>query len=126
MITHKVWTTGQMLFINTDSREMAEQLDNLLWTYHDISFIPHDLLIDNKTKQSPVMIGWQKFFPQKNEVLLNLASEIPTEVERFARIIEIVSGDGSLRQLSRDKYRTYRDRGYELHNHSIESDYDHS
>lgn len=65
MITHKVWSTGQMLFINTDSREMAEQIDNLLWTYHDISFIPHDLLIDNQTRQSPVMIGWQNFCPQK-------------------------------------------------------------
>lgn len=105
---------------------MAEQLDNLLWTYHDISFIPHELLIDHETQQSPVMIGWKNLFPQTNEVLLNLASEIPTDVERFARIIEIVSGDGSSRQQARNKYREYRNRGYELHDHNIDSDHDQS
>ena len=126
MMTHKVWSKGKPLFINTASQEMAEAFDNLLWTYHDISFIPHELINTNEITESPVIIGWQGKLPKQTEVLLNLAHDMPTNAERFARIIEIVAGDGSPRQQARDKYREYRKRGYDLHNHSIESDYGHT
>ncbi len=126
LMTHKVWSKNIPIFINTASQEMAESFDNLLWTYHDISFIPHEILNFNDTPGSPVTIGWQGNSPEQNDVLLNLAPDIPTNVDRFARIIEIVAGDGSMRQQARNKYREYRERGYDLHNHSIESDYDHT
>ena len=124
MMTHKVWSKGNLLFINTATQEMAEAFDNLLRTYHDISFIPHELINTNEATESPVTIGWQGVLPKQTEVILNLAPEIPTNADRFARIIEIVAGDRSLRQQARNRYREYRERGYELHNHSIESDYD--
>ena len=124
MMTHKVWRKGKPLFINTATQESAEAFDNLLWTYHDISFIPHDLINTNETGESPVIIGWQGNTPVQTEVLLNLAPDIPTNADRFARIIEIVAGESSLRQQARNKYREYRERGYELDNHTIESDYD--
>jgi DNA polymerase-3 subunit chi len=124
MMTHKVWSKGKPLFINTATQEMAEAFDNLLWTYHDISFIPHELINTNEKTESPVTIGWQGVLPKQTEVILNLAPEIPTNADRFARIIEIVTGDGSLRQQARNRYREYKERGYELHNHSIESDYE--
>jgi len=124
MMTHKVWSKGKPLYINTASQEMAEAFDNLLWTYHDISFIPHGIINTKEITESPVIIGWQGELPKQTEVLLNLAHDMPTNAEQFARIIEIVAGDGSPRQQARNKYREYRERGYELHNHSIESDYD--
>ena len=125
LMTHKVWSVGQPLFIKTDNQEMAEALDNLLWTYHDISFIPHGLMTDDSSiPDSPVMIGWQDRLPDNLDVLLNLAPELHKSTDRFARIIEIVAGDGNMRQQARNKYRQYRERGFDLHNHTIESGYD--
>jgi len=125
MMTHKVWSEGQLLFINTATREMAEAFDNLLWTYHDISFVPHEIMDAVKSGESPVIIGWQGKTPEQSEVILNLAPDIPTNAERFARIIEIVADDQILKQQARNRYREYRERGFDLHNHNIESDNDH-
>jgi len=122
LMTHKVWRQGNNLYINTATRENAEAFDNLLWTHRDISFIPHELT--GPDTSSPVIVGWQGETANQFEVLMNLAPKIPTQAERFARIIEIVAGDQKQRELARNKYRQYRDQGYELHNHTIESDYD--
>jgi DNA polymerase-3 subunit chi len=34
-------------------------------------------------------------------------------------VIEIVSTDGADRELARERYRFYRDRGYEIRNHDM-------
>ena len=125
LMAHKIWRKGKPLFINAESKEAAESFDNLLWTYHDISFVPHELINSDPATVSPVIVGWQGETPENSmEVILNLAPDLPTSADRFARIVEIVAGDNTLRQQARKRYREYKNRGYELYDHNIESDHD--
>lgn len=125
LMTNKVWRSGHVLFIHVPTREAAEAFDNLLWTYSDISFVPHDMADQDMSSICPVTIGWQNEVPDNPEALINLTPHIHTNADRFARIIEIVAGDDAERQMSRNKYRDYRELGHELHNHKINPDYGH-
>ncbi len=124
LITNKVWRKGNKVFINTASREAAETFDRLLWTYKDISFVPHEMADSDTSSDCPIIIGWQDNAPDNSEVLINLAHNIPSYADKFARIVEIVAGDNADRHQSRNKYSDYRNRGYDLNNHSIEPGYD--
>jgi DNA polymerase-3 subunit chi len=53
------------------------------------------------------------------DVLINLASVPPPFFSRFARLAEIVSGDDADAAAGRERYRFYRERGYELRAHNL-------
>ena len=122
-IANKAWQNGNNVFIQTEDRETAELLDNLLWTYNDISFLPHGLYEAGDQGNNPVLIGWNEQIPDKCQVMINLAEDIPKKADHFARIIEIVTSDSQDRQSARNRYRIYREQGYELHDHNMEDDH---
>ncbi|MGH8120476.1 MAG: DNA polymerase III subunit chi [Gammaproteobacteria bacterium] len=125
-IANKAWQQGHTVYFETASREAAGVMDDLLWTFNDISFLPHVVAEDGGTPAERVVIGWQKRPPENYEVLINLTAEIPAAAEGFARIVEIVAGDQRQRDQARNRYRGYREQGYELHNHMLKSDHDHT
>lgn len=119
----KALTRGNPVHIHTDSRESAVLMDDLLWTFRDISFIPHALADETLEHDCPVAIGWNGINPKSCEILINLGADIPEFVRSFVRVMEIVVTDAASRQQSRDRYRRYRDMGFELHSHELESDH---
>lgn len=123
-IANKAWQSGNNVYIHTASRETAISLDDLLWTYHDISFIPHTLSGQSDPIDTPVVIGWQDQAPDNCNVMINLTADIPTSAGRFARIVEIVAGSEAEREMARNHYRVYRNGGHEMHNHTVKGDYD--
>jgi DNA polymerase-3 subunit chi len=123
-IANKAWRRGHNVYIHTTSRETAIKLDDLLWTYHDISFIPHSLTGQSGPIDTTVIIGWQEPVPDNCNVMINLNVNIPTSAERFARIVEIVAGSEAERGMARNHYRAYRDGGHEMHSHTVKVDYD--
>lgn len=125
-IANKAWQQGHAVYIQTASREAAGTMDDLLWTFNDISFLPHAVTEPGHTPAARVMIGWQDRPPGNDEVLINLTAEIPSAAERFARIVEIVAGDNRQKDQARKRFKSYREQGYELHNHTLGSDHDHA
>jgi len=94
-------------------------MDQLLWTFRDQSFIPHELLPNADLKTTPVIIGWSGDAAEECDVLINLATEIPVFFSRFERLVEIVGKEPAQKQASRDHYRYYQERGYPLTNHKL-------
>ena len=123
-ITTKALQSGNNIYIHTASREAACSLDDLLWTFHDISFVPHTLSDQSGSTGAPVVIGWQDQVPDNCNVMINLTADIPTTAERFARIVEIVAGSEAEREVARNHYRAYRDGGHEMHDHAVKGEYD--
>jgi len=52
-------------------------------------------------------------------VLLNLRPECPQYFSRFRRLIEIVGVEDADRAGARERFRFYRDRGYEIRTHDL-------
>ena len=120
VLANKIWKEGHTVYICVSSPEDAEAMDNLLWTFKDISFLPHAIFNPENEEGNFVYIGWQSV-PEKNiDVLINLSDEFPLQVDKFARIIEIVGENEPDKTHARKRYKQYRDMGYELKDHQIE------
>lgn len=117
----KAWTTGHRVHIHTQSEERAKAMDDLLWTFRDISFIPHEIYNGTENEDTPVTIGFGNNFPEKSQVIINLDNEIPDFASCFDRIVEIVGGNETNKQYARQRYRQYKDGDYETHDHKIDS-----
>jgi DNA polymerase III subunit chi len=121
-ITEKALQLKRRVFINTDSSAESTKLDELLWTFSQKSFIPHRVIAeDTQTDMpEPVLIGcgvgprgedWQ--------VMINLAATVPDFFSRYERVAELVDADDERRREGRERFRFYRDRGYELNTHQM-------
>ena len=120
-ITGKAWSKGNRVHIHTASEQAATMLDNLLWTFRDISFVPHELFAKDQTEDAPVTIGYGPDYPNRSQVIINLDNSVPEFVAKFERIVEIVGGDENNKRYARQRYRQYRDNDYEVHNHTIDN-----
>jgi DNA polymerase-3 subunit chi len=116
-IADKAMQQSQHVFINTLSDIEARKLDELLWTFLQGSFIPHRI-VQNELQElpkEPVIIGLRQApVGERWDVLINLATDVPEFFSRYERVAEVVDGDATRREQSRERYRFYRDRGYQL------------
>lgn len=117
-LIEKAYIRGHTVYVYCDNQNDAETIDELLWTFKEESFIPHNLQGEGPKPPPPVQIGFEesKGF---NDILLNLSSTIPEFHRRFKRVMEIVPGNEQAKTLSREHYRQYRALGYELFTHPI-------
>ncbi len=120
-IANKAWSSGNSVFIITNNETEAVQIDDLLWTYHDISFIPH-ARVGTENNDIPILIGWKGSITPDADVIINLTDTIPECVPDFDRVIEIIPEDPHLKNQGRERYKQYRELGVELFNHTINTD----
>ena len=120
-IVDKAWQQQNRVYVHAATPEQAQQLDELLWVFRDGAFIPHCQISDSESAETPVVIGCEAPPEMKPEVLINLGQEVPGFFSRFARVIEIVAGDEDTRSQARQRFKFYRERGYPLETHELNS-----
>ncbi len=114
-LLEKAYLRGHRVFVFCDSKEQAETLDELLWTYKDDSFVPHHLQGEGPEPPPPVQIGYGQEPRGYNDLILNLSNHIPTFFIRFRRIMEIVGTLDAEKENSRQHYKEYKARNCEIH-----------
>ncbi len=118
-IANKIRRQDLQIYIHTSSREEAGVLDDLLWTFKDISFLPHCLIDADDAGTNTITIGWEGTTANSNEVLINLSTEIPDFADNFNRIVEIVPPEDPHKQRARERYKQYQQGNIELHNNDL-------
>jgi DNA polymerase-3 subunit chi len=106
------WRAGQTVYIRAQDAKQARQLDDLLWTFDQSSFIPHRLAEDQQAP-APVVIGTGLPEPPP-QVLINLARDVPENCECYPSIIEVVDPAAADSESARARYRRYRESGCAL------------
>lgn len=106
---------GRSLCVYTRDRERAEAMDDLLWTFRDVSFLPHGLADQADAEETGLVVAWADRLPGHRDTLINLSDDVPGCAGEFARLVEIVPPAGDERERARARYRIYRERGYPLH-----------
>lgn len=119
-LLEKAYQRGHRVFVYCESQKNAEYLDELLWTYKDDSFIPHNLQGEGPEPPPPVQIGYGAEPRGFNDILLNMALSVPPFFSRFRRIMEVVAANDASKEISRTHYREYRSKQCDLHTHNIE------
>jgi len=118
-LADKAYRLGNRIFIHTESAEQTHQLDKLLWTFQQNSFVPHEIYQKNQDDPAPVQLAHDAEPDASSQVLINLAAEVPVFFSRFERVAELVNGDAAIRLQGRKRYGFYKDRGYPLRTHEI-------
>ena len=76
IIASKAWSAGNYVYMYTESEDATKRMDNLLWTFRDISFIPHEIYNETENNDTPVTIGHGNHFPNHSQVMINLNNNI--------------------------------------------------
>jgi DNA polymerase III subunit chi len=120
-LTEKAYRQGHQIYIHTESDSQLRQLDELLWTFRDGSFLPHRIheADSDIAADQPILLGHAVEPEGPGDVLLNLAGEVPVFFSRFNRVAELVGGNDSQIAAARSRYRFYKDRGYTLNTHYL-------
>jgi DNA polymerase-3 subunit chi len=113
-LSHKAMQRGIRVVLHTPDEATTAKLDQLLWHYPPTAFIPHCRSGSEEAEQMPVIISHtEEKFPH-HELLINLHDECVTFFSRFDRVMEIVAKDEESALLGRQRFKFYRNRGYEL------------
>ena len=103
--------------------DMLARLDQQLWTFSPLDFVPHALLGTSPARvlgASPVVLAVDVLQAPALPVLVNLGGLVPAGFERFERLIEVVSNDEEDRSLARGRWKHYVARGYAIVRHDLE------
>ena len=91
----------------TDS-ELQTELDEKLWTFDQLSFIPHGI----ETPNSAVCIS-AELPPSKDWIVFNFNNHALELTQDFRHIIEIIENNEPAKQIGREKFKLYRRLGIE-------------
>lgn len=120
-LLEKAYLKGHRVYVWCSNQHDAELLDELLWTFKDDSFIPHNLQGEGPEPPPPIQIGHGVEPRGFNDILLNLTNQVPPFYSKFKRVMEVVINAETEKEQSRANYREYRAKGCELHTHPIKS-----
>lgn len=118
-LADKAYQHKHPVFILANSKEEAKILDDLLWTFRDDGFIPHDILEKNAPATVPVQIGYNITPEYHDNVLINLTTKIPDYFTQFKRVLEIVPSDEASKKVCRQKFKLYKENNCELKTHDL-------
>ncbi|OGT38506.1 MAG: hypothetical protein A3F12_04165, partial [Gammaproteobacteria bacterium RIFCSPHIGHO2_12_FULL_38_14] len=90
-LVEKLYEAAEKTYLHVVSLEKAELLDSLLWTFRDISFLPHQIHSASENT-SEIEIGFGEF-SFIDDVLINISDQMPPINKQYKRIIEIVFSD---------------------------------
>ena len=98
----------------------VQKLDDMLWTFNDRSFLPHEIYQGQPAAHARVkiMIGAEPGPESHRDLLINLLDTMPP-IEPYARIAEIVDTDPERKRGARERYKQYRERGCTLESHNL-------
>jgi len=122
-LAERNWQSGKRVLIQTDTAEESHQLDDLLWSIKDNSFIPHGVAtLELTDQQQPILISHQKINDENFQSILNLSSR-PSDIciENEIKIDEILNQDEQRKLSGRQNYKVYRELGYTLEHHMLET-----
>lgn len=123
-LAEKACGQGLKVYVHTATEGEALHLDELLWTFRDGSFLPHAIAkgtdpASAESESVPVLVGHDHEPSTHMDVLINLDMEVPRFFGRFERVAELVDQRPEQLARSRERYRFYRERGYELNSHQL-------
>jgi DNA polymerase-3 subunit chi len=119
-LAEKAYRLDNSVHIHVADQSSLQKLDDLLWTFRDGSFVPHEVLsMAAGETASPVTIGCDDSQPVDRDLLINLGESIPSSVASFPRVAEVVTSDEDSKTLSRQRFVDYREQGHTLDTHKL-------
>jgi DNA polymerase III subunit chi len=146
-LAEKAYLASQRALIWHTDRDELQALDELLWTFADGSFVPHEWLTSNSAAEAPVLLSADWPVPlaipgggvpgpdlvsarsslcnspaSPFDFVVNLAADPPPFLHLTRRVAEIVDGDETRRRAGRARFKAYRELGIEPATHTLRAE----
>ena len=119
-VAEKAYLAKQAVVVLCDDDEALRRLDELLWTFGDGTFVPHDTVTaEGATCAAPVALTTGPLPTGHADVLMNLASVVPPSFEKFARVAEFLDARPEVRAAGRERFKVYRGKSIEPQTHNV-------
>jgi DNA polymerase-3 subunit chi len=122
-LIEKAYLLDLKVLVLNDTLADAQALDELLWTFNERSFVPHQLCVDGQPVDpaTPVRLAVHSDDSPGADLLLNLASAQPANLQRYARIAEVIDADEERRRAGRERFKAYRDLKLTMETHQLDA-----
>ncbi|MFM0724952.1 DNA polymerase III subunit chi [Paraburkholderia strydomiana] len=115
-LLRKAYQAGQPTIVLAEPARLRA-LDEQLWTFSPLDFVPHCMAGTPLAAQTPIVLTTSLDDVPHHQILLNLGATVPAQFARFERLLEVVGNAHEELVAGRERYRFYRDRGYALNNY---------
>ena len=110
------------IVLQANDRSQLTMLDDALWTFSALDFLPHARAGDALAEKTPVILTDNDAVElPHHHILINLSDRTPDRFTRFERMFEVISSDDSDKSAGRERYRFYQQHGYPLTHFVAES-----
>ncbi len=119
-LVEKALLKHRQVTVLTEDVKCATDVSDGLWQLQPASFLPHVMAEHAHAAKTPIIIASKKNAAGQideviqDELLINLTEQEPQFFSRFTHLIEIVGNEESDKLSARQRYKFYRDRGYEI------------
>jgi DNA polymerase-3 subunit chi len=108
-----LWT----LILARDAAQ-AEALDELLWSFDENAYIPHQIAgTDEEDDVAPVLIAAPDFDAPARALVINLRDD--AYLGACERVLEVVPADESARGPLRERWKQYKALGLDVNKHDM-------
>ncbi len=121
-LAKKAYDSGKRLIVFAPDEATANEFDRQLWTFSQLSFVPHVRADHALAATTPVVIANATSTLPHHDALLNLADAPPPYFTRFEFLREVVSMNEHDRNSARERLKFYKSRGFEIQNLDMATD----
>lgn len=114
-LTEKAWQQRYGVVLLMENEKDLVEMDQALWTTKPESFLPHGRAVTNDII---TLVTTSDLLPQR-DLLINLSSYQPANLERYPRLAEIVIQHPLVLEQTRVRYGHYKERRYEVNIHKL-------
>ncbi|MEZ5499324.1 MAG: DNA polymerase III subunit chi [Steroidobacteraceae bacterium] len=111
-LAEKAYQAGQAVVVLCADAEQQRALDELMWTFRDGSFLPHECA-DSVAPVEPRCVRLQLDADNAGEIVISLSETFVAAADSCERVIDIIDGDADRRARGRERFRSYRELGLE-------------
>ena len=119
----KVISVKHPLVIRCKNQSHCEEVGYSIHNSSKKDFLPFAEFSDESADLFPIILSTVSEIPLWTDdiiVLLNLDTKIETTFSSYFRVIEIVDQTELNRQKGRERYKYYKERGYEIFGHRVD------
>jgi DNA polymerase III subunit chi len=114
-LVEKTYERGWRAVIQAGSKERAEALDTLLWTFKEEGFLPHGMRQDGDPAEQPVYLTTEPENPNQATVRFLVDGAVAEDFKGYERIILIFDGnDPEAVREARAQWKTAKNAGCAL------------
>ena len=119
-IAEKAYLAKQRVVVFCDDAALLSKVDDLLWTFGDGTFVPHDTVsVAGSPCEAPVALTTGALPEGHTDVLINLGNAVPPFFDKFVRVAEFLDARPEVRTAGRERFKLYRGKSIEPQTHNV-------